>query len=68
VRITDADGDFDSRRCVIQVVMHPRAFVSASAKGVGPYESVEPAVERIRAALHRRYGQEAESTDVSRAA
>jgi hypothetical protein len=68
VRITDADGDLVGRKCLIQVVMHPRGFFSASATGAGPYESAERAIARVRAVMHRRLPTEAETSGESRAA
>ena len=68
VRITDADGDLVGRRCLIQVVLHPSVFISASATGAGPYESVERAIARVRAIMHRRLPTDAGSSGESRAA
>jgi hypothetical protein len=68
VRITDVDGDLDSRRRLIQVVINPLGFVSTSAVGADPYESVERAVARVRGSLNRRLSKEAETSEVLRAA
>jgi hypothetical protein len=68
VRITDAGSDLVARRCLIQVVMHPRLFFSASAIAAGSYKSVDTAIARVRAIMDRRLFTEAEGSGESRAA
>ncbi len=54
VRITDVEGDLDRRKCVIHAVLSPSGFVSEAALGMDPYESVDRAAARLRAAMPRR--------------
>lgn len=68
VEIADSEGSLAGRTCVIQVVMHTRAFLSASATGAGIYESIEGAIARIRAIMRRRPGTAADSSGETRAA
>jgi hypothetical protein len=68
VRITDAGSDLVARRCLIQVVMHPRLFFSASAVAAGSYKSVDTAIARVRAIMDRRLFTGVEGSGESRAA
>jgi hypothetical protein len=68
VRITDVQGDLDSRRCAIQIMTKPSGFVSASAIGVGPYESADRATERGRSILERQVAGKAHDRVLGRAA
>ena len=54
VRITDVEGDLERRKCVIHAVLNPSGFVSESATGTDPYDSVNRAIARLRAAMPRR--------------